>query len=351
MTFVRPSLKDLVDRGAADVEARLPGADSRLRHSALGVLTRVHAGGMHGLYGYIDHLASQILPDRAESEYLQRWAGVYGVARKASAAAAGVAEAQGVNGSVIPTGTELQRGDGVGYVTTSTATIAGGVASLTVEATSPGSAGLAAAGVKLAFVSPIAGVAAEALVGGGGLVAGADEETDDQLRGRLLARIRQPPQGGSQSDYERWALETPGVTRAWVYPGWMGAGTVGVTFVMDGREDPIPLEADVEVVAAKIAPLRPVTAEVVAFAPTPVPLDLEIDGLDPDIAGVRAAVEQEVRDLLFREAQPGGVILISHLREAISIAAGEYDHVLVSPLANVTHDPGELAVLGEITWS
>lgn len=351
MSFTRPTLAELSDRVAADIETRFPGADSRLRFSVLGTLARVLAGGMHGLYGHLDFLSQQLLPDRAESEYLRRWGGVYGLTIKPATAAAGAATITGTDDTLIEAGTLLQRGDGVEYATTTDAVIAGGGATLAIAAVAPGAAGSALTGVKLTFVSPVAGVAAEAVVAAPGLTGGEDEETDDRYRARLLARIRQPPQGGARSDYERWALEVSGVTRAWVYPEWMGAGTVGVTFVMDGRDDAIPLAADVNAVAAHLDPLRPVTADVVVFAPTPEPLDLEISGLDPDNAEVRAAVEEEVRDLLFREAQPGGAILLSHLREAISVAAGELDHVLVSPVANVTHAPGHLATLGEITWT
>jgi uncharacterized phage protein gp47/JayE len=90
---------------------------------------------------------------------------------------------------------------------------------------------------------------------------------------------------------------------------------------------------------------------VTVVAPVAVPLDLTITGLTPDTAAVRAAIEAEIIDLLRREAVPGGTILLSHLREAISIAAGEADHALTIPAANVTHATGELAVLGTITWA
>ena len=94
---------------------------------------------------------------------------------------------------------------------------------------------------------------------------------------------------------------------------------------------------------------RPVTAAVDVFAPTPVALNLSITLL-PDTAAIRASVEAELKDLLARDAVPGGTLLISRIREAISIAAGEADHVLTSPTANIDHDAGELAVLGTITW-
>lgn len=156
MSFSRPTLKQLKDRSLADLEGRFPGADGRLRQSALGALAAVHAGGMHGLYGYLDFVARQILPDQADAEFLQRWAGVYGVARKAASAAGGTVTAVGTNGVVIPQGTALQRGDGLEYMVTTSIMVAGGGATLEVVAAAPGLAGRAEAGVKLSFVSPIA---------------------------------------------------------------------------------------------------------------------------------------------------------------------------------------------------
>lgn len=350
MSFVRPTLTELIQRAQDDIDARLPGADSRLRRSALGVLATTHAGAVHGLYGYLDHLARQILPDTADGAELERHAAIWGVTRKVATLAAGPVIATGVDGSVIPAGTVLQRPGGLEYLTLADATIEGGEATLTLAAASSGVEAVAATGAKLTFVSPVAGVGAVAIVDDAGLAGGAEAESDDQLRERLLARIRQAPEGGARHDYEIWALQVAEVTRVWVYPGWMGAGTVGVAFMLDGRPDPIPLEDDVETVMTHLEALAPVTAELVVFAPTPVDLDIEISGLDPDNAAVRAAIEAEVTDLLFRDAQPGGTILISRLRESISQAAGESDHVLVSPTANIVHGPGELAVLGVIDW-
>lgn len=349
MTFARPTLSQLVARLKDDVDARLPGADSRLSRSALGVLATTAAGAAHGLYGYLEYLADEVLPDTA-TEYLDRHASIWGIVRKGATLASGTATATGVNGSVIPQGAVLQRPGGLEYAVQEAATVAGGVATLTLAAKTPGVASVAEAGSKLTFVSPIAGVAAVALVDEEGLRGGAAEESDDLLRERLLARIRQRPEGGALHDYVRWATDVPEVTRAWPLPGWMGAGTVGLAIMMDGRVDPIPLEADVEAVQAYVEALAPVTADLVVFAPTPSPINFEITGLSPNNASVRAAVIAEIQDLLFREARPGGTILISHVRAAISQAAGEYDHVLVTPAANVVHDPNELAVLGTFDW-
>jgi uncharacterized phage protein gp47/JayE len=179
---------------------------------------------------------------------------------------------------------------------------------------------------------------------------GLDVETDPQLLNRLLKRIRQPPHGGAASDYELWALEVPGVTRAWVFPIQMGAGTVTVLFVCDGETDIIPVPAKVAEVQGYIDARRPVTAEVFVAAPVADPLNMAVK-LSPNTAAVQAAVRAEVADLITRDSTPGSPILISRLREAVSIAAGESDNAITSPTADVTHAVGHMAISGNITFS
>lgn len=349
MPFNRPTLSTLIDRARDDFDARLPGADSRLRRSVLDVLARIHAAATNALYGFLDWIARQVFPDTAEAEQLARWAAIWGVARKASEPATGPVTATGANGSAIPAGTLLVRSDGAEYLTTADALIAAGIAALTVEAVAAGQAGNSPTSQRLVFSSPVAGVNAGALIGAGGLAGGADEEEDEALRARLLDRIRRPPHGGNAFDYRRWTLEVSEVTRAWVYPMQLGPGTVTVAFVMDGREDMIPTPADVAVVDAYLEERRPVTAALTVIAPTPQPLDFTISAA-PATAEVQAAIVAELEDLLFREAEPGGTILISHMREAVSLAAGEYDHQLMTPQGNVTAAAGSIFVLGAINW-
>lgn len=349
MPFNRPDLPTLLARIAADMESRMPGTAATLRRSVVATLSRVLAGAIHGLYGYLDWLSKQLMPDTAEAEHMARWASIWGVSRKAAVAATGAITATGTVGAVIPAATLLQRADGAEYTTDAEVTFAATTATVAVTASLAGTDGNAATGSTLTLVSPIAGVQSQATVAAPGLTGGTDTESDDSLRGRTLARIQTPPHGGSEKDYHAWALEVAGVTRAWVYPEHLGLGTVGITFVCDDLSPVIPDAATVAAVQAHIDEARPVTAQVTVFAPVAVPLAMTIR-LTPNTTTVQAAVENELRDLLAREAEPGGTILISHLREAISIAAGETDHGLVSPVADVTHTTGQIATLGSITW-
>lgn len=351
MPFDRPTLTDLIDRAAADIESRLPGGDARLRRSNLSVLARVHSGAVHGLYGYLSWLALQLMPDTAELEHMDRWADIWGVTRKPATAAEGNVTLAGTNTSVISAGTTLQRSDGAQFTVDADATITGGTATAAVTAVVPGASGNTAASATLTIVSPIAGVNSIATVAAGGIAGGADSESDDALRARLLDRIQEPPHGGADFDYVKWALEIPGVTRAWCFPLEMGLGTVTVRFVRDEDVSIIPDAGEVAAAQAHIDALRPVTADVYVVAPSAVPLNLTISGLSPSSTTVRDAIAAELADLLRREAVPGGTILLSHLREAISIAAGEYNHTLTTPSADVTHTTGQIAVLGTITWA
>lgn len=350
MPFNRPSLTQLIERARADLDAWLPGADSRLRAAVLDVLVRMHSGGMHGLYGYLDYLSEQIIPDTADAEHMARWASIWGIQRKSAIAATGTATGTGTNGTIIPGATVLVRADGARFLTNAAAVVVLGIVSVAVTAEDAGAIGNCPTGQALTLASPIAGIASQMTVASPGLSGGTAEEADAELLARLLLRIRNPPHGGNATDYKQWALAVPEVTRAWVYPNWLGAGTVGVAFVIDGRVDPIPLPADVTAVQTAIDADRPVTASVTVFAPIAVPLTVSI-AAQPPTPEVEATITAELRDLLFREAEPGGVLLVSHIREAISIAPGEYDHVLISPIANLQAGAGEMFVFAGVDWA
>lgn len=357
MPFSRPTLPELVAEAESNIASRLPGGDSRLRRAALSVLARVQAGLAHGLYGFIDWVFLQILPHTASEEYLHRHA--RNVRRKGAAYAKGQAQAKGAAGATIPATTRLKRGDGVEYEVVSDGKIAAnGLGLLEVVALSDGEGSNAAPGTSLNLVSPVVGVEGSLSVAGEGVSGGVDEESTQSWRARILERWQRPPRGGSKTDFETWAKEVPGITRAWCYPEWMGLGTVGVVVVSDTAPaqtgGPVPDSATLARVDAylKNPSRRPVTChDIYVIAPTLKPLNITIGGLNPGTAAIKAAVEAEIKDLLVREGQPGGELLVSHLRAAISTAAGEWDHTLIEPIYNVVHKPHEMPVLGAITYA
>lgn len=351
MPFQRPTLTELIDRVSNDISSRLIGSEGAvLRRSLAGILARSEAGAVHLLYGYLDWIATQAMPDTAIDEYLDRWASIWLTeGRKAAAFAGGVIPMAGIDDSVIVAGTMIQRPDGVLYEVQADATIAGGTADVTVVCAVAGIDGNVAVGTRMTLLQPVAGVTSSALLVDA-ITGGVDIESNDRLRERLLIRIRMPPQGGAEYDYVNWALDVAGVTRAWCTPQAFGIGTVGVVFVTD--DDPggiIPDAGKIAEVQAYINARRPVTADVFVGAPAADPLDITIK-ISPNTAAVQAAVTAELNDAILRDAEPGGTIYISRLREAASLATGETNNLFVSPTADVTHTPGQIAVGGTYTF-
>lgn len=362
MTFTRPSLETLIQRTASEVASRM-GLGPLLPRSVQYVLARVVGGQSHLAHGHIAWAARQIIPDTAEAEFLERWANVWGVARKAATKATGEVTFTGSGAPTVPAGTKLARADGVEFKTDAAAVLSGGVANdVAITASVAGSNANSAAGVQLSLVSAIPNVNSPATIeadaNGDGTTGGNDTETDKLLLARLLKRIQTPPHGGAAADYELWALEVAGVTRAWTLELWLGAGTVGLAFVRDTDTGGIfPDAGEIAAVQAYIddPSRRPVTAAVTVLAPTPVNLDPAIT-LTPNTAAVQAAVTAAIADLLERTAQVASAgatftLPVSHIREAISTAAGETDHVLTSPTGDVVTNPGELLVLGTPVYS
>lgn len=350
MSLTRPTLKNLVEMRQADIQARFPGDGVYRRKSALGALARVMAGGEHGLYGYLDNVALQLLPDSCNEETLVRWAAAYGLTLIPAQPAAGRIQVTGLDGAQLDVTDRWQSATGVVYAVADAVTLDGTTAEVSLIAETAGSTGNLDAGATVTLVNPVAGIEGSAVVIGDGLNGGAEIEDIEALRVRLLARLRQPAQGGAASDYEVWARDAyPAIEQVWVSDE-QGPGFVLVRFIVsDAAGGPIPSSTIVDTVDAALQAQRPVAARVTTLAPVAEPQDFEVQ-LTPDTPAVRAAVTDALTDLLRREGEPSGTILLSHIREAISTAAGETDHELVSPTANVTYATGVYPVMGDITW-
>lgn len=235
------------------------------------------------------------------------------------------------------------------YRVTSSVTTVAGVNTVTIEAVVAGQLGNADAGLALTLVQPVAGVTNAFVVIAPGLSGGVAKESVESLRSRVIRSYRVIPHGGNADDYETWALEVAGVTRAWCRRNYVGPGTVGLFVMRDNDPVPIPNPAQLEEVRAYVEPLRPVTAELHVLAPTQKVVAYTIHVV-PDTSAVRAAIQASLIDLHDREAGLGDTLLLTHIREAISGSTGEFDHNLTVPAADVTAAASELLTFGGITW-
>lgn len=344
MPFETPSLPVLIKRTQSDL------ASDSLRQSDAQVLARTLSGTAFGLYGYLDWIAEQILPDKADESTLERIAALrLNQPRKAAQSASGTVSFMAGAGAVLDVDTLLQSSDGRRYKVTAARTTGNGLNSTTIAALDAGALGNADAGMTLISAQPIQGIVGPYTVLAPGLTGGIARESLESLRSRVIRSYRIIPHGGSAQDYETWALECPGITRAWCRGSYLGPGTVGLFVMRDDDPQPVPDTAQLAVVHAHIEPLRPVTAQLHVLAPVQVPVTYRLR-LTPDTSAVRAAVEAQLRDLHNREAGLGETLLLSHIREAISSATGEHDHTLVAPTADVSAASNQLLTFGGCVW-
>jgi uncharacterized phage protein gp47/JayE len=334
------------------------GAKAMIPNSVLRIMSDAMAGLAHLTMLYLDWLAKQLLPDTAETEWLDRHGNIWLVnadgskGRKAATYANGDIEFTGNDGFVIPVGSLLTGVNGVSYQTVTQAQIgSGGLATAAAVALTAGLVGNMEDGSALAFREPIEGVSDAALLGD--MTGGVDQETDEQLRERILLRIQNPPMGGSQADYVNWALACPGVTRAWAAQE-IGPGTITVRFLMDDLypdNHGLPQPDDITSVAAYIDSKRPVTVkDCFVMAPTLFFYDITIRNLTVDDPTVRARIEQKIADLEFNRSQPGQTWYRSWVDEAISQAVGEETHELDYE-TTIMPFPAYMPVLGTVLYS
>lgn len=367
MPFARPGLTDLRDAAVQDILVGT-GLPTLLRRSPLRALAYAQAGLAYGQYGYIDWIARQAVPFTATGAFLEAWAALVGVTRKGASRAKGLAVFRGTPGVIVPVGTILRRGDGESYATQAACVIgSGGTGSVAILSTDAGSRWSLTTGTPMTLAAPVSGVLSAAT--GNPATPGADQETDDALRTRMLLRWSKPPQGGAARDYLEWALAVPGVTRAWVRPRGMGPGTVQIFTMWDAAESTnggfpqgtsgvapeddrdAAATGDLATLASAIYPQQPVTALVYATAPVPAPVTVAITTRTAVSAALQAEVEAAMDAVFLQLADPlGGTWSTSPLVRAIADALGNSDFTLTAPLLSVHAPVGQLPVRGTTKW-
>lgn len=370
MPFARPTLTQLRQQARQAITTNVPGADGLLRTSNLGVLGDVAAGMAHQHYGYLDYIALQATPFTATDEYLAAWGALKQITRKPANVATGTVTFPATSSATaIPAGTPVTRSDGV--TGTVLAVIQQTASSMTVQVSITadpygltGAFGNSVANTSFTLGTSVPGVtstssAASAFTGG------ADIETVDALRARIVGAYQQTAQGGSSNDYVQWALQVPGVTRAWCVPLFNGPGTVAVYFMMDSAEAAfqgvpqgsdgvasnesrdVSATGDQLTVANALFPQRPVTALVHAKAPRLQSVAMSIKGV---AVANRTAVQTALASMLQQQTL-GGVVQIKSFWTAAASADPVDDFNILSPTTDIVLGAGQLPTLGTITWS
>ena len=324
-----------------NVTALVRGA-AMVPNNVLRVMSDAMAGLARLVLEYLDWLAKQLLPDTAETEWLDRHGQIWlrnadgTKGRKAATLSVGTVNLTGTTNAIVPAGSVLAYaitgGGPIQYETTQEVILGFGATAVPVRALVGGAAGNLDPGTQITFVTAVPGVSGGATVVS--LIGGTDQETDDDLRTRVLLRIQQPPMGGDATDYIEWALAVPGVTRAWSFPLEMGIGTVTLRFMCDAlraSNNGFPSPVDIDAVRAYIDTVRPVAVkDLFIVAPQPFPVNMTISNLSPDTTTVRAAIAASLDRIFLARSKPGQTWYRAWSDEGIANAAGvaHYDLAL-----------------------
>ncbi len=219
--------EELFERNLANIEGKI-NQTSPLNDKAFNrVISAMEALNQKELQNYSAELATANLVITATGSDLDILGSEYGVTRKPAEAAVLTIELPAVNGTVIPVTVDYT-GDsnGVRYLPDAASPpAAGGVAVQDVSAQTLGVAGNLNISDTMSIGTQVPGAETQAEVTII-LNTGADEETDDAYRQRILDKIQSIRGGGNAADYRIWSEEVAGVARAYPYAGGiLGSGS------------------------------------------------------------------------------------------------------------------------------
>lgn len=310
------------------------------------------AAQIHALYLQAAWTERQCFPQTAVGEFLDFHAELRGVERKKAAAAAGeirFSVSDAVNRDlVIPEGTVCMTAGLVRFETTRKGYLKAGELWVDVpaRAVETGASGNAAENTVLTMsVAPV-GVAfcsnPKAFAGG------ADEETDEELRKRVLATYRRLANGANAAYYEQQAMSFEDVSAAVVLPRARGIGTVDVIIAAHGG---MPDQELLGQVQSFFDGAREIAVDVQVKAPEILSVDVAVKlkvapNYEPD--GVKEKVREAIAGC-FDGGQLGSGVLLARLGAVVFQVPGVENYAFSAPTTDIAVETDVLPVLGNLS--
>lgn len=232
-----------------------------------------------------------------------------------------------------------------------------------IEAEEAGPEGNVAANMITLLMSPVQGVTA--IANPTPTSGGADVESDELYRRRILLEWTAPQGAGNQGDYLRWALDYPDVGYATVEPLWNGAGTVRV-IILDQSHNPVSqavvdgLQAQLDPIPGEGAGKAPVGAIVTVTTPSLLTINVSAtltlkSGYSLDGTGGTVAVRSDVYsavELYVNNLSPGDDVILGHVIALFFQVDGVLDVAdveLNGAASNVVVTATQVPLLGTVT--
>ena len=323
------------------------GCDSAVRLYAL-------AAELQSLLMQADWVLDQSFPQTAQGTYLDYHAETRGITRAAAEKAVGTlrfAAADKVTATCpIEKGAVCMTAEGVRFETTEDAAIAVGSqwADVPAQAVEAGAGGNVIAGtVTLLSAMPVGVVQCTNPTAFSG---GCDAESDEALRGRVLASYQRLPNGANAAYYEQEAMRYPGVAAAKAVGRARGIGTVNVVIATHAG---VPDAALLAAVETDLQKKREIAVDVKVLAPTveTVAVTAALKAAPGyTFAEVKAGAQSALEELFTGELL-GQSVTTARLLTLLCGAEGVENVHLTAPAADVAVGSTELPMLGTVTIS
>ncbi len=323
------------------------GCDSAVRLYAL-------AAELQSLLMQADWVLDQSFPQTAQGTYLDYHAETRGITRGAAEKAAGVirfAAADKVTAACpIEKGTVCMTAEGVRFETTEDAAIAVGSQWVDVpaQAVEAGAGGNVIAGtVTLLSAMPVGVVQCTNPAAFSG---GCDAESDEALRGRVLASYQRLPNGANAAYYEQEAMRYPGVAAAKAVGRARGIGTVNVVIATHAG---VPDAALLAAVETDLQKKREIAVDVKVLAPAveTVAVTAALKAAPGYTFAEAKAGAQSALEALFTGELLGKSVTTARLLTLLCGVEGVENVHLTAPAADVAVGSTELPMLGTVTIS
>ena len=323
------------------------GCDAMVRLYAL-------ASEVQALLAQADWVLNQSFPQTAAGRYLDYHAETRGITRAAAEKAVGTlrfAAADKVTAACpIEKGTVCMTAEGVRFETTEDAAIAVGSQWVDVpaQAAEAGAGGNVIAGtVTLLSAMPVGVVQCTNPAAFSG---GCDAESDEALRGRVLASYQRLPNGANAAYYEQEAMRYPGVAGARAVGRARGIGTVNVVIATHAG---VPDAALLAAVETDLQKKREIAVDVKVLAPAveTVAVTVALKAAPGYTFAEAKAGAQSALEALFTGELLGKSVTTARLLTLLCGVEGVENVHLTAPAADVAVGSTELPMLGTVTIS
>jgi uncharacterized phage protein gp47/JayE len=234
--------------------------------------------------------------------------------------------------------------------------------SVQVISQSAGAGQNAEAGAPMEFANPGAfpNIDSIGFVGPDAISGGANAETDDEARDRLLFVRSNPQTNFNVSNIIATLKEIPGITRVFVKTATPNPGQVQIYFLRDG-DDPIIPDAP-ELAEAKqkildeIYPAHSDEADLFLIAPTPTDTDFVFGATNPSTASMQKAIRNSLKAFFEDEVEFETNVTEDAYRAAIintidDSGAKLQSFTLNDPSGDIVVAAGGIATLGQVTYT